>query len=89
MDAIKIEEAYHEETLNRAHSIVDLPTRTVIDCTRLLVEGLQVNKAKAKALVMDARQVRGTVPFVLLCYFFWFISQCIIEQHTFGRFIFT
>ena len=58
MDALKVEEAYHEETLNRAHSIMELSTRVVIDCTRLLVDGLQVNKAKAKALVMDARQVR-------------------------------
>lgn len=57
MDALKVEEAYHEETLNRAHSIFELSTKMVIDCTRLLVEGLQVNKAKAKALVMDARQV--------------------------------
>ena len=58
MYALKVEEAYHEETLNRAHSIMELSTRVVIDCTRLLVDGLQVNKAKAKALVMDARQVR-------------------------------
>lgn len=61
-----MEEAYHEEKLNRTFSIENLPTRAVIECTRLLVEGLQINKAKAKALVSSAQEVQNVVNFSLV-----------------------
>ena len=57
LEALRLEEAYHEETLNRACSIEDLGTRTPIESTRLLVDALQINKAKAKALLTSAKQV--------------------------------
>jgi hypothetical protein len=58
MTALKVEEAYHEETLNRRHCVEDLSSHTVIECTRLLAAHLQVHKGKAKALVGEAREVR-------------------------------
>ena len=57
LDALVLEEAYHEEVLNRTHSLDNLQTRTLIDCTKLLAEGLNINKGKAKALLMNAKEV--------------------------------
>ena len=67
LDALVLEEAYHEEVLNRTHSLDNLQTRTLIDCTKLLAEGLNINKGKAKALLMNAKEVLKMCIFSLSC----------------------
>jgi hypothetical protein len=57
LEALKLEEAYHEEVMNRTCSLEALSTRTIIDATRLLTDELQINKAKAKALITLAKEV--------------------------------
>ncbi|KAJ1414289.1 hypothetical protein B484DRAFT_166244 [Ochromonadaceae sp. CCMP2298] len=56
MQALLIEETYNEEVLGRAVSLEALSTGTVINCTKLLAEALNINKGKARALVQEARE---------------------------------